>query len=107
METTAVNAYERKIKSYLNSEWFATLQDLVSLKLDPIEMLQNEFGSSIMAAVGEARQKILSEILQKEIDKLKRQLVIDKMVKSKKIGRHKDMYLHRDVITGSWKTVAT
>lgn len=27
------------------------------------------------------------------------------MVKAKKIGLHKDRYLHRDVITGSWNTV--
>ena len=106
METTAVNAYEHRIRDCLDTDWFASfsLQDLIGLKLDSVKILQEEFGT-IMVALGEAQQKILSDNLQGEIDKLDRQLVLQRMVKAVKIGRHKERYLHRDVITGSWKTV--
>lgn len=104
MGSTAVNAYEHRVRDYLNSTWFAPLQDLIALKLDSAKALQDEYGK-IMSVAGEMRQKALSEILQKEVEKLDREHIIQRMLKAKKIGRHKERYQHRDVITGSWKTV--
>jgi len=102
--TTAAKAYEQDIKGYLDTNWSASLEDLIGLKMDPVKVLQKEFGE-IMSLIGEPRQKKLSDDLQGEIDKLDRQLVIQRMVKAGKIVRHKDRYLHGDEITGSWKTV--
>jgi hypothetical protein len=102
--TSAENAYEHSIRDFLDRKWFASLEDLISLTMDSARLFKDKYGE-IMAVAGEPRQKVLSEILQKKINKLDRKHVIEGMVKARKIGRHKDRYLHRDVITGSWKTV--
>jgi hypothetical protein len=102
--TTAANAYENTIRVYLDTSWSASLQDLIRLHIDPLEVLQNEFGE-IMAAAGEARREALANILQAEIAKLDREFIIQRMAKARRIGRHKERYVHRDVITGSWRTV--